>query len=53
MIINPNIEPSEISGVLNEMLDSFRNAGVLLDSTVGDTREPPLPPTSEQIWGEA
>lgn len=35
---------SEIAAAMREMLNGFHDAGVLLDSTVGDTRKPHLSP---------
>lgn len=35
---------SEIAAAMREMLNGFRDAGVLLDSIVGDTRKPQLSP---------
>jgi hypothetical protein len=35
---------SEIAAAMREMFNGFRDAGVLLDSTAGDTREPQLSP---------
>lgn len=35
---------SEIAAAMREMINGFRDAGALLDSSVGDTREPQLSP---------
>jgi hypothetical protein len=43
---------SEIAAAMREMLDGFRDAGVLLDSTVGDTRKPQLSPVLRPDLGE-
>ena len=42
---------SEIAAAMREMLNGFRDAGVLLDSTVGDTREPQLSPVPRRDLG--
>jgi hypothetical protein len=42
---------SEIAAAMREMLNGFRDAGVLLDSTVGDTGEPQLSPVPRPDLG--
>jgi len=44
---------SEIAAAMREMLHGFRDAGVLLDSTVGETKEPQLSPVLRPDLGEA
>ena len=44
---------SEIAAAMREMLHGFRDAGVLLDSTVGETKEPQWSPVLRPDPGEA